>query len=82
MLGQDNRRRVRAAGRNALPSALVDIMRDVGIPNGLNAVGYSEADLDSLVAGTMKQQRLLTVSPRPVTEDAIAAICLESMVNW
>src|SRR4029453_4740806 len=41
-----------------LPAALVAIMRDVGIPNGIGGVGYGESDVGDLVEGTMKQQRL------------------------
>ena len=41
-------------------------MRDIGIPNGLGAVGYGEADVDDLVEGTLKQQRLLATAPREV----------------
>ena len=40
------------------------LMRDIGIPNGLGGVGYTEGDVDDLVAGTMKQQRLLATAPR------------------
>jgi hypothetical protein len=31
-------------------------MRDTGIPNGLHALGYGEADLSALIDGTLKQQ--------------------------
>ena len=44
-------------------------MRDIAIPNGLGAVGYDEGDVDDLVEGTLKQQRLLATAPRDVTED-------------
>ena len=36
-----------------LPSALVELMRDIGIPNGIGAVGYTEAD----VAGPGRRAR-------------------------
>jgi hydroxyacid-oxoacid transhydrogenase len=65
-----------------LPSAVVDLMRDIGIPNGIGAVGYTEADVDDLVPGTMKQQRLLATCPRPVTEEDIAGIFARSVENW
>ncbi len=47
-----------------LPGALNDLMRDIGIPNGIGAVGYTEDDIVDLVPGTMKQQRLLATCPR------------------
>jgi len=65
-----------------LPSAVTDLMRDIGIPNGIGAVGYAEADIPSLVPGTMKQQRLLATCARPVTEEDIAEIFAKSIQNW
>lgn len=65
-----------------LPTALVRLMRDIGIPNGIAAVGYGEGDVDDLVPGTMKQQRLLATCPKPVTEADIAAIFRVSVTNW
>ncbi|GII21608.1 hydroxyacid-oxoacid transhydrogenase [Planosporangium mesophilum] len=86
-------RHVRAAGllapgiraddpAESLPTALIALMRDIGIPNGVGAVGYSEADVDNLVAGTMKQQRLLATAPRPATADDIAGIFVRSLSLW
>ena len=65
-----------------LPAAVIDLMRDIDIPNGIGAVGYTEADIGDLVPGTMKQQRLLATCPRPVGEDDIAAIFAKSIQNW
>ncbi|MGA8209033.1 MAG: hydroxyacid-oxoacid transhydrogenase [Nocardioidaceae bacterium] len=65
-----------------LPRVLTELMRDVRIPNGIGAVGYTEADVDDLVPGTMKQQRLLATCPRPVDEDDIARIFRHSIENW
>ncbi|SFL14320.1 hydroxyacid-oxoacid transhydrogenase [Geodermatophilus ruber] len=68
--------------REQLPTVLVELMRDIGIPNGIGAVGYTEADIPGLVPGTMKQQRLLATAPRPVTEEDIAGILAGSLQNW
>jgi hydroxyacid-oxoacid transhydrogenase len=68
--------------REQLPAVLVDLMRDIGVPNGIGAVGYTEDDIPQLVPGTMKQQRLLSTCPRPVTEDDIAGIFARSIENW
>ena len=65
-----------------LPAALTQLMRDIGIPNGIGGVGYDEGDIADLVEGTMKQQRLLDTAPRPVTEDDAAAILSRSLENW
>jgi hydroxyacid-oxoacid transhydrogenase len=73
--------RHREAGEQ-LPSVLVSLMRDIGIPNGIGGVGYTEADVPDLVPGTMKQQRLLATCPKTPTEDDIAAILTNSVENW
>ena len=65
-----------------LPSVLVSLMRDIGIPNGIGAVGYTADDIPDLVPGTMKQQRLLSTCARTPTEDDIAAIFANSIENW
>ncbi len=71
-----------AEDRDWLPWVLAGIMRDVGIPPGLAAVGYAEADVPDLVAGALKQQRLLATAPRPVTEDDLAGILTASLELW
>ncbi|HEY8828241.1 MAG TPA: hydroxyacid-oxoacid transhydrogenase [Jatrophihabitantaceae bacterium] len=65
-----------------LPSILIDLMRNIGIPNGIGEVGYTEADIPDLVPGTMKQQRLLATCPRTPTEEDIADIFAKSIQNW
>jgi len=70
------------AGPDALPSVLADLMRDIAIPNGLGEVGYDESDVDDLVDGAMKQQRLLATAPREVTEEDAAGILGRSLELW
>ena len=65
-----------------LPQAMVSLMRDIGIPNGIGAVGFDESNVDELVSGTMKQQRLLMTCPKDVTEDVVARVFRESLENW
>jgi hydroxyacid-oxoacid transhydrogenase len=45
-------------------------------------LGYDEDDIEQLVDGAMKQQRLLVGAPRDVTEEDLANIIRESMENW
>ncbi len=65
-----------------LPDVLTELMRDIGIPAGIGAVGYDESDIPDLVEGTMKQQRLLATAPRPVTEDDAAGVYRRSIELW
>ena len=68
--------------REALPAALIALMRDTGIPNGLTAVGYGERDIAALVEGTLKQPRLLAGAPRPVGAVDLEWILRDSMQYW
>ena len=70
------------AGADALPDVLVRLMRDVGLPSGLAEVGYGAADVDDLVDGSLKQQRLLATAPRPVTGEDLAGVFRGSMELW
>ena len=71
-----------ADGPEALPRVLLALMRDVGMPNGLGAVGFGEADVPALVEGTLKQQRILAASPKPVTPEDAAGILTRSITLW
>ena len=65
-----------------LPTVLIALMRDIEIPDGIGAVGYTESDIPDLVDGTMKQQRLLATAPKDVTEDDVAGIFRRSLHLW
>jgi hydroxyacid-oxoacid transhydrogenase len=71
-----------AERREALPRALISLMRDTGIPNGLNAVGYTERDIPALVEGTLKQPRLLAGAPRSVGSADLDWILRDAMRLW
>ena len=67
---------------DTLPAVIIDLMRDIDIPNGIGAVGYSEDDIDDLVEGTLKQQRLLATCPKEVAGEDIAGIFRASLELW
>lgn len=73
---------VQSDPREQLPAVLTGLMRDIGIPNGIGAVGFSESDITDLVPGVMKQQRLLSTCPKEPTEEDIAGILTRSISNW
>jgi hydroxyacid-oxoacid transhydrogenase len=76
------KRAIDEAPIDRLPTALIDLMRDIAIPAGLAAVGYDERDISDLVAGAMMQQRLLGIAPAPVDADDLAGIFGGSFENW
>ncbi|MDP9822000.1 alcohol dehydrogenase class IV [Nocardioides massiliensis] len=69
-------------GPDLLPDVLADLMRDIAIPPGLAAVGYGASDVDDLVEGALKQQRLLATAPRPVGAGDLAGILTRSLELW
>jgi len=71
-----------AERREALPRALIALMRDIGIPNGLAALGYGEGDIPALVEGTLKQPRLLAGAPRPVGAPELETILRDALRYW
>ncbi|MGH3341476.1 MAG: hydroxyacid-oxoacid transhydrogenase [Carbonactinosporaceae bacterium] len=68
--------------RERLPAAVVALMRDIGIPNGIAAVGFGEDDVPDLVEGTLAQARLLSIAPCEPTAEHLAAIFRDSLCNW
>ncbi|GAA4021734.1 hydroxyacid-oxoacid transhydrogenase [Deinococcus rubellus] len=69
-------------GPDSLPDALIALMRDLNAPSGLGELGYTEQDLPELVAGAVKQQRLLAVAPKAVTDAELEGILRASFRNW
>jgi len=65
-----------------LSDSIVQLMRDIGFPNGLSEMGFVESDVPQIVEGTLKQQRLLVGCPRGVGEKELTRIAMESMMYW
>jgi alcohol dehydrogenase class IV len=70
------------ADEDTFPEILISLMRDVGAPRGVRELGYDEDDVDELVEGALKQQRLLVVSPREAGPNELAGIIRDSFENW
>jgi hydroxyacid-oxoacid transhydrogenase len=81
-LGADvSRCTVDEAGR-VLADRITWFMHRLGVPNGLQAVGYSSSDIPALVEGTLAQERLTKLSPRPADADALGRIFESAMRCW
>ena len=65
-----------------LAGAIIDMMQKTGMPNGLGAVGFTEQDIDALVAGTLPQHRVTRLSPRPASAADLRQLFEDSMVLW
>lgn len=82
LLGVRTRGLSLADAAEVLPRALVALMREVAIPNGLEALGYTEADIPALIEGTLRQPRLLAGAPRSVGAADLEGILREAMRYW
>jgi hydroxyacid-oxoacid transhydrogenase len=65
-----------------LADAILEIMRKVGMPNGLSAVGYGPDDVEKLVEGTLPQHRVTKLSPRPASAEDLKQLFLDSLELW
>lgn len=81
-MGADVSRSQPADAGKILADRVIAMMRRLNVPNGLSAVGYTQADIPALVAATLPQHRLTKLSPRPVGPDELAALFEESLVIW
>ena len=78
-LGADVSRCRREDAGRALADRIAWFMDRLGVPRGLRAVGYSSFDIPALVEGTLAQERLTKLAPRPVDREALAAMFDESL---
>jgi hydroxyacid-oxoacid transhydrogenase len=65
-----------------LANTIIDIMKQIGMPNGLKAVGYGLQDIEQLVAGTLAQSRITQLSPRPVKAEDLVDLFINSLILW
>jgi hydroxyacid-oxoacid transhydrogenase len=82
LLGADISKVSPADAGKLLADRIIDFMQELHMPNGLQAVGYELSDVPDLVEGTIPQDRVNKLSPRPFTEDDLAAMFVESMTLW
>jgi hydroxyacid-oxoacid transhydrogenase len=65
-----------------LADTMIGYFKRFNIPNGLKAVGFTEADIPKLVEGTLPQHRVTKLSPRPAGPDELAALFKDAMQYW
>ena len=65
-----------------LANRIIQLMRQLGMPDGIAAVGYTEADIPELVAGTLPQHRITKLSPVPAGEKELTALFQDSLKLW
>jgi hydroxyacid-oxoacid transhydrogenase len=82
LMGADTSGVPPAKAGELLSGAIAELMRRVGMPNGLAAIGFGPGDVDKLVGGTLPQHRVTKLSPRPADEKTLRQLFLDSMACW
>jgi hydroxyacid-oxoacid transhydrogenase len=82
LLGADTRGAGATDAGEVLADELIRIMRAVGMPNGLSAVGYTDDDAAALTEGAYPQQRLLQNAPRDMTKPVLGDLFRRAMRYW
>ena len=65
-----------------LADRIVSLMRQLGAPNGLSALGYGSQHIPALVEGTLPQHRVTKLSPRAADAEELAAIFEDALSYW
>lgn len=65
-----------------LASAIISLMQQTGVPNGLGAIGFTKADIPKLVEGTLPQHRVTKLSPRPATAADLQNLFEDALRYW
>ena len=81
-LGADVRDAAPADAGEVLAGQIVKFMQATKFPGGLNAIGFSERDVDALVDGAWPQQRVLKNAPRAVNRDELRELFRGAMAYW
>jgi len=54
----------------------------LNIPNGLQALGFKQSDINALVQGALPQHRVLKLSPIPTGREELTKLFQQSMSIW
>jgi len=65
-----------------LARAFIALMRETGLPSGIAALGYGEADIPALAEGAYAQQRPLVMAPRAVAKEDLEGIYRNALHYW
>ena len=65
-----------------LAEIIVSFMRRLGVPSGLEALGYTEGNIPALVEGTLPQHRVTKISPRKFSNVELAGMFQDALRSW
>jgi hydroxyacid-oxoacid transhydrogenase len=65
-----------------LAERVIELMQATDMPNGLSGVGYSLADVDDLVEGSLPQRRLLDNAPIDIDREMLTTLYESALSYW
>ncbi len=81
-LGADARDAVPDDAGEVVAARVIELMREVGAPNGLGGVGLSTRDADALADSAIRQRRAIANAPRETGVDEIRDIFQQAVSYW
>jgi hydroxyacid-oxoacid transhydrogenase len=82
LMGADVSNAVPEEAGEILADAIINLMQQTDMPNGLSAVGYGPDDIDKLVESTLPQHRVTKLSPRPADATDLQKLFVDAMTYW
>ena len=82
LMGADISDTSREHAGELLANKIIELMQRTGMPNGLQAVGFSVDDVEQLVDGTLLQHRINKLSPRQADAEVLEHLFQDSMIYW
>ena len=82
LMGADIRNATNEEAGDILANQIVSLMKQLEMPNGLSAIGFTENDIPKLVEGTLPQHRVTKLSPRPAEAEDYEIMFKEAMHLW
>jgi len=66
----------------ALATRIIELMQATDMPNGLEGVGYTAADVSALVEGSLPQRRLLDNAPIEIDREVLTTLYEGALSYW
>jgi len=81
-LGADTRGAAHQDAGEALAGRIIELMRATGMPNGLTALGFGEADVDALATGAEPQYRVIKNAPVDIGRPELQTLFRAALRYW
>ncbi len=81
-LGADTKGATAADAGEVLAKRVIEFMRATGMPNGLQALGFGEMDIDALATGSEPQYRVIKNAPVDIGRDELKSLFRAALRYW